>query len=26
MDRTYEDRPVLDMTRHNESEAGEIRR
>jgi len=26
MDRVYEDRPVLDMTRHNEAEAAEIRR
>lgn len=26
MERTYEDRPVLDMTRHNETEAGEVRR
>jgi site-specific DNA recombinase len=26
MDRIYEDRPVLDMTRHNEAETAEIRR
>jgi site-specific DNA recombinase len=26
MERVYEDRPVLDMTRHNEEEAAEIRR
>ena len=26
MERVYEDRPVLDMTRHNETEAAEIRR
>jgi DNA invertase Pin-like site-specific DNA recombinase len=26
MERVYEDRPVLDMTRHNEAEAAEIRR
>jgi site-specific DNA recombinase len=26
MDRAYEDRPVLDMTRHNAAEAAEIRR
>lgn len=26
MERVYEDRPVLDMTRHNLAEAGEIRR
>ena len=26
MERVYEDRPVLDMTRHNEAEADEIRR
>lgn len=26
MERRYEDRPVLDMTRHNEAEAAEIRR
>lgn len=26
MERRYEDRPVLDMTRHNEAEAREIRR
>ena len=26
MDRVYEDRPVLDMTRHNQAEAAEIRR
>jgi hypothetical protein len=26
MERRYEDRPVLDMTRHNQAEAGEIRR
>lgn len=26
MERRYEDRPVLDMTRHNEAEAEEIRR
>jgi DNA invertase Pin-like site-specific DNA recombinase len=26
MERTYEDRPVLDMSRHNEAEAAEIRR
>jgi site-specific DNA recombinase len=26
MERRYEDRPVLDMTRHNQDEAGEIRR
>ncbi|HEX6526517.1 MAG TPA: recombinase family protein [Streptosporangiaceae bacterium] len=26
MERVYEDRPVLDMTRHNPVEAGEIRR
>ena len=26
MDRVYEDRPVVDMSRHNESEAAEIKR
>jgi site-specific DNA recombinase len=26
MERVYEDRPVLAMTRHNETEADEIRR
>lgn len=26
MDRVYEDRPVLDMTKHNETEAAEIRK
>lgn len=25
LERVYEDQPVLDMTRHNEQEAGEIR-